>query len=286
MESKTNYTVVGLTVLLLIAGLLTAGLWLSIGFDQKEYKTYAVYMEEAVSGLSEDSLVKFNGVKVGMISDIELNKADPQQVRILVKIQEDTPITVSTQATLIAQGITGTTYLGLTATSSTTIPLEAKPGEQYPVIPYKSSFLNQLETTIDEISINMKRILSKENAEHLAQSLRNLDTVTSIFAKNSSALDRALHEFPGLIADIKSGVDHFSDMSHDVAVAGRQLNVTMKAGRNAIDKISQQAIPPAVILLRRLDLIAANLEQVSAELRQNPSIIIRGTAPLKPGPGE
>ena len=75
-------------------------------------------------------------------------------------------------------------------------------------------------------------------------------------------------------------------MSHDISAAGAQVSDAMRAGRNSIDKISQQAIPPAVILLRRLNLIAANLEQVSAEIRQNPAVIIRGSAPPKPGPGE
>lgn len=286
MESKANYTIVGLTVVILLAGLLTAGLWLSVGFDQKKYNDYIVYMEEAVSGLNEDSLVKFNGVKVGNISDIELNPADPQKVKIIVKIQEGTPITISTQATLIAQGITGTTYLGLSATSPSTVPLEAKPGEQYPVIPYKPSFLNQLEKTIDDISVSMKSILSKENTENLSKTLDNLEVISTVFANNNKALNKALQEFPALISEIRNSVGRFSDMSHDVATAGKQLNSTMKAGRNAIDKISQQAIPPAVILLRRLDLIAANLEQLSIELKQNPSVIIRGTAPPKPGPGE
>lgn len=286
MESKTNYTVVGLTVIILLTGLLTAGLWLSTGFDQKKYNYYTVYMEEAVSGLSEDSLVKFNGVKVGSISEIELNKTDPQQVKIILKIQEGTPISVSTQATLIAQGITGTTYLGLSATSPSTMPLMAKPGDKYPIIPYKSSFLNQLETTIGEVSDSMKRILSEENTKNLSKSLANLEKVTEVFAKNNKAINQTLNNLPGLITELRNSVGYFTKMSNDVAKAGKQLNVTMKSGRNAIDKISQQAIPPAVILLKRLDLIAANLEQVSVELRQNPSVIIRGAAPPKAGPGE
>ena len=75
-------------------------------------------------------------------------------------------------------------------------------------------------------------------------------------------------------------------MSHDISAAGFQLADTMRAGRNSIDKISQQAIPPAVVLLHRLNLIAANLEKVSEEMRQNPAVILRGSAPPKPGPGE
>ena len=75
-------------------------------------------------------------------------------------------------------------------------------------------------------------------------------------------------------------------MADDVSVAGKQFTKTMKAGKNSIDQISQQTVPPAVILLRRLDVIAANLEKMSAQMRENPAIIVRGSAPPKPGPGE
>ena len=38
--------------------------------------------------------------------------------------------------------------------------------------------------------------------------------------------------------------------------------------------------------MQRLNVIAANLEQVTNLMRQNPAVIIRGTDPERPGPGE
>ena len=144
MDSQTNYTLVGLAVLILSATLLSAALWLSVGFDRKKYDIYTVYMREAASGLSDDSVVKYNGVKVGVVNKIELNQFDPQQVKIELKIVAGTPITTSTHATLINQGITGTTYLGLSASSPSLFPLQKTPGEPNPVIPYTPSFFSQL----------------------------------------------------------------------------------------------------------------------------------------------
>ncbi len=286
MEAKTNYTIVGLAVLFLASSLLAAALWLSIGFDQKKYCLYTVYVHEPISGLSEDSVVKFNGVKVGFVNKIELSQLDPQAVKILLKIEENTPITTSTRATLITQGITGTTYLGLSATSSTFVPLQKTPGEPYPVIPYQASFFNLLEKNMTDISVGLKRVLSKKNAENLKKSLSNLQKITDIFADNNENLQKSLRDLPKLIAEFKVSAHEFGSMANDVAKAGRQVSSTMQAGRNSIDKISQQAIPPTVLLLRRLELIAANLEKTSAEMRQNPAVIIRGSAPPKPGPGE
>ena len=104
--------------------------------------------------------------------------------------------------------------------------------------------------------------------------------------QNNANLNKSLEGLPQLITELKSSAHQFNNTSRDISAAGAQLSSTMRAGRNSIDKISQQAIPPAVLLLRRLDLIAANLEKVSAEMRQNPAVMIRGSAAPKPGPGE
>lgn len=265
MESKVNYTLVGLAVLILTAGLLFFSLWLSVGFDQKKYNTYLVYIPEVISGLSDSSLVKYNGVTVGYISRIELNKVNPQEVKLTLQIEEGTPVTTSTQATLIAQGITGATFLGLSATSSTFTPLPPSNGSPYPIIPYQPSFMHRLEKNIDSLSESFQRILSDENAKNITKSLRDL---------------------PALLKAVNNSTQTFNIMAQSMSTAGTQVTHTMNAAKAGMDKITQQTLPPLDMLLNRLDAIAANLEKTSTDIRQNPAIIIRGTAPPHPGPGE
>ncbi|CZH37022.1 TPA: MCE family protein [Legionella pneumophila subsp. pneumophila] len=307
MESKTNYTIVGLAVLILTAGLLSAGLWLSVGFNQKEYTSYTVYLKESVSGLSVESPVKFNGVQVGYVKEIKLNKNDPRQVELLLNIEKSTPITTSTSATLISQGITGVTYVGLSAGSSELTPLRKMPGEPYPVIPSKPSLLNQLDAVLKEVAENVgavsekaQLIFNEENADNVRKSLANIERITEIIADKGQTIDSSLNnldvfvanmaktskQFPQLIKDLKTGISKFKSLADNMSAAGKDVSKTMIAGKNTIDQISQQAIPPAVILLRRLNTISANLEKVSNEMRQNPSVIIRGTKAPKLGPGE
>ncbi|TIF39114.1 MCE family protein [Legionella pneumophila] len=307
MESKTNYTIVGLIVLILTAGLLSAGLWLSVGFNQKEYTSYTVYLKESVSGLSVESPVKFNGVQVGYVKEIKLNKNDPRQVELLLNIEKSTPITTSTSATLITQGITGVTYVGLSAGSSELTPLRKMPGEPYPVIPSKPSLLNQLDAVLKEVAENVgavsekaQLIFNEENADNVRKSLANIERITEIIADKGQTIDSSLNnldvfvanmanaskQFPQLIKDLKTGISKFKSLADNMSAAGKDVSKTMIADKNTIDQISQQAIPPAVILLRRLNAISANLEKVSNEMRQNPSVIIRGTKAPKLGPGE
>ncbi len=307
MESKTNYTIVGLTVLILTGALLSAALWLSVGFNQKVYEFYTVYLRESVSGLSQDSPVKYNGVQVGFVKNIKLNKNDPRQVELTLSVEKGIPITTSTSATLISQGITGVTFIGLSAGSSDLTPIQKMPGEPYPVIPAKPSLFNQLDTILKEVSDNVskvseqaQRIFNEQNAAYIRNTLANVDQLTSIVAANSRTIDSSLksadvflanmakvsHDLPRILQDLKVGVNRFNAMAEDISLAGKSVSKAMVASKNTVDKISQQTIPPAVILLRRLNAISANIEKVSNEMRQNPSVVIRGTTPPKLGPGE
>ncbi|HRD69498.1 MAG TPA: MlaD family protein [Legionella sp.] len=307
MESKTNYTIVGVVVLVLTAGLLSTALWLSVGFNQKEYSLYTVYLHESVAGLNPESPVKFNGVQVGFVKKIKLNANDPRQVELTLSIEEDIPITTSTFATLISQGITGVTYVGLSASSADLTPIRQMPGEPYPVIPAKPSLFNQLDSILKEVSENVnkvsnqtQRIFNEENALYIKNSLANLDEFTGVIAKNSDNINRSLNsvdtflanmakvsnDFPAILKELKTGVNRFNSLAVDISEAGKNVSKTMVSGKNTIDKISQQTLPPALVLLRRLNAIAANLEKVSNDMRLNPSVIIRGTKPPQPGPGE
>ena len=307
MEAKTNYTIVGLAVLILTGALLATGLWLSVGFEQKKYHTYAVHIREAVAGLSEQSPVKYNGVKVGVVNKIQLNRHDPRQVVILLHIEEGTPITDSTSATLISQGITGTTYVGLSASTDNLTPLRALPGEPFPVIPAKPSLFHQLDMVLKEVSDSVNKVskqigevFTKDNIENVHQSLNNIKSVTHVFAENSEHINHSLKnvdtllknislaskEFPELTKELKQSLVKMQNMASSINTAGNKVSKTMESGKTTVDKISQEVVPTAVGLLRRLNHVTANLEKVSAEIRQNPAVILRGTTPPTPGPGE
>ena len=289
MESKANYTIVGLIVIILSAGLLSVGLWLSVGFDQKSYYLYTVYLHEPASGLSEDAAVKYNGVQVGFVKDIKLTKNDPRQVQLILSIEVGTPITTSTYATLIQQGITGVTHVGLSSTSSDLTPLQRMPGEPYPVIPARPSLLNQLDSILREVADNVtkvsnqvKRIFNKQNARYVRQILDNTEKVTQVIANNSKTLDQSLKRAEVLLDNMAKASKDFPELAKEMKKAGTSVSKAMISGRNAIDSLS----PEASALLHKLNAISKNLEKVSKEMRENPSVVIRGTTPPKPGPGE
>lgn len=300
MEEKTNYTIIGIIVIAMTTGLLAAIIWLSIGLHQKSYKTYTVYLHEAASGLNKDAAVRFNGVQVGFVKNIKLYKNDPRQVEISLNIEDTTPITTSTAATLISQGITGVTYIGLSAGSSDLKPLQKMPGEPYPVIPARPSLFNQLDSLLKEVSQSIdnfteeaQHIFNKENAKYVHGILANAEKFTGALANNSENLDKLMqniskssNNFPQIVKELQSSISKFKTMADSLSKAGLSVTSTMSSGKTTLDKMSLETLAPATLLLRRLNTIAANFEKISSEMRQNPSVIIRGTKPPKAGPGE
>lgn len=300
MESKTNYTLVGLVILILMVGLLSAILWLSVGFNQKQYSFYTVYLAESVSGLGEQSAVKFNGVQVGFVKKIQLDKHDPRKVQLTLSIEKDIPITVSTSATLISQGITGVTFIGLAANSPDLTPLPVAGGERFPVIPSRPSLFNQLDSILKQVSENIntlsekaQRIFNEENAKNVKKTLENLEKVTEVFSHNEANINNLITSTNAFMKDMADAsksfpnvVKHVNSAAIEMSKAGKSVSGAMNTGKDTVDQFSQQTIPSANLLIQRLNAIAANLEQVSNEMKQNPAVVIRGAKPRQSGPGE
>ena len=78
MESKINYTLVGLFVVLLLAGLTAFAFWLGKYGGEEEYDQYYTYFSESVAGLSTDTSVKYNGVDIGSVEHIGHKSGKPR----------------------------------------------------------------------------------------------------------------------------------------------------------------------------------------------------------------
>ena len=93
METKLNYALVGLFVIVLGGALLSAVLWLTVGgTEKKQYDRYLVYFTESVAGLNPKAPVKYRGVEVGRVATIEIDPGNPERVEIVLEIERGTPI--------------------------------------------------------------------------------------------------------------------------------------------------------------------------------------------------
>ncbi len=300
MDTKVNYTVVGIFVVLLGAALIGVIFWLSAERHSKVYNTYTVYMDEAVSGLNLQSSVKFNGVNVGYVDAMTLSIKHPQQVQVLLEIQQGAPVTTSTVATLMAQGVTGLTYIGLENKTADAPPLKSTKKPPYPVIKSEPSLLVQLNDALREITSNIKtlttsvsQVFNQKNQQHLSEILNNMAEFTHTLASNSADLDSAIQSAEHLLQNASHASNQFPQMMvqlrstlTSLKSASQQVKNTMGKAQTTIQAFNSQALPSAEAAIDKMNSVLSDIKQVSAQLKQNPSAIIRGRLPPPPGPGE
>ena len=300
MGNKVNYTIVGIFVIVLTAALIGGILFLSNTRRSAEYNTYLVYMNEAVSGLSIQAPVKYNGVDVGYVEDINLNTVNLQQVVLTLKIKRDTPITQSTVATLMSQGVTGITYVGLKATQTQSPPLTAAAGEPYPVIPSEPSLLVQLDTALREVTDNIKDIsqvflktFDQQNQTAIKQSLQNIAKVSQTLANSSKQIDnilqqtsKASNQFPTVMTQLSQTLKSAQQMTQQLTTTAKNVDSVMARSQVAVQNISDQTVPTFTQTLQKLNEVLNDAQQLTGELKENPGVLLRGKQLPPPGPGE
>jgi phospholipid/cholesterol/gamma-HCH transport system substrate-binding protein len=119
-----------------------------------------------------------------------------------------------------------------------------------------------------------------------AELLQHLEKLSNALANNNANIDKTLKDLPRLVNNFEVTAKRFTRMADSLYTAGNQVTVTMKSGKRSIDQISQQTLPNLSDLIQKMDRIALNMEAISSDMRRNPSVIIRGSTPIKPGPGE
>lgn len=280
MEPEVKYTVVGAAVIIALSGLVFFILWMTGGMGGEETKRFMIYFKEhSLSGLQKDSPVTMKGIRVGSVSDFRISSEDIQKVKVLIEVDESTPVRMDTEAVVSRNLLTGIANIEL-AHSTQESPLleDAEGGEEYPVIREgKSDFqavAESLPETMRKIRDALNRIgdlFSDENQENITGILINLNKLSAAFGDNSPHIDELLKDLPQFIRSLSS---ESGSLKADISEAARAVRV-------AADNISRQTTR----LGDQYYQTARTINEASEKFK-DPAAIIRGPKKDELGPGE
>ncbi len=251
MRSKSYYTMIGAAVIVLVLLAIFIGVWLEFGGSNEKYQQYQVLFSDPVDGLTEQSPVTYNGVNVGFVNHIAIDRNDHGKVLVTLSIKQGTPIVQGVYAQLMAKGITGLQFVSLRLKNGSDQPIVATSPGQLPMIPSKPSLLNSLmdkaakvTDDINEVTRQLTRLFSDENIQHLSRSMAQLDAVTErLNERTLPTMDHAM-----------------MNIDNAVLVANSSL-----------------------VELRQ---VLQKLKDLVSQMNANPAILLHGTVPQQPGPGE
>lgn len=198
MQSKVNYALVGLFMIVLFATLAGAVFWLTLGGDNKTFDRYRVYFRESVAGLNPKATVRYRGVQVGQVESIRLDSGNPDQVDVVLDIERGTPIRRNTTATLSTRGLTGVASVELSG-GGQSLPLEKEAGQDLPVIQAGPSLVarldeafNNIVDNVNSLSNRLERLLGDENQIAITRTLQHLDAITGAVADRADSIRQTL----------------------------------------------------------------------------------------------
>lgn len=242
METKANYVLIGGFTVLTVVFLLLFTLWATKFSTSRDWRSYEIIFNEAVTGLTEGSSVQYNGLSVGSVESLSLDEKDARKVIAILKLRKNTPVKVDTRARITQQGITGVPFILLSGGSPDAPLLEAAPGEDFPIIRTTPSALQNISDTATRLVERLDRLVSDANIRRISNTLENLDRTSETLAENRENIAQVLANTREATASLKT---------------------TLDTANGAISGIDQNLVRRLPALLDKLDATVAKLDSAA-----------------------
>ncbi len=312
METRANHVLIGAFTLAVIVLSVMFALWASKYSSDRQFNEFDVVFIEAVTGLSNGSIVQYNGINVGEVRKLSLDKNDPSKVIARVRVAEGTPVKTDTKAKLAFVGLTGVAQIQFTGGKAESALLINASKEKIPVIIAEESaiakLLNSTEditTTAADVLIRINRMLSDANVSKISKSLDNIEQITGTVAtqkqdiaslltdaRNAAAkLDSTLAKADSAMGKLDKGMDSldqnvFKELPKLVTSLEKTLSELEKLSTNAnglvddnreqINAFANQGLTQVGPTLSELRALIKDLNRLSTRLNENPAGLVLG----------
>jgi len=251
----------------LAAVLLAALAWYLLA--ARGFALYEIRSREAVSGLLPGAPVEFHGVEVGQVREVRL--ADPRNVRVLLAVRRDAPVSTATVATITGRGLatrgfTGYVYVSLEDRAGPAAPLAAPAQGGHPVIASSAGRTVSLDTSIGELNASVQRAtallegtLDRDTVAALKHSLASLEQVTRTLAANNQRIESFLA---------------------NAERASARMQPLLQSGDDVLRSLQGRILPQAQQTLVRIDELSASTRQRMGAILENTEDASTRLAPL------
>lgn len=210
MERNINFVYIGALFLSIVIAMVMFIFWIGGGnLNQKKYSQYIAYSPEGITGISMGTAVRYKGINVGKVKNIDFKKDNMDLIQIDLEIKSDIILKEGACITPETQGLAGNTFLSITQGEGKTL-------EQNGVLCFKKDFVGRLMNQIEEgggdvreILGNIKTILNDENAKNLQELIASLKVISKKLEQTQKYIDKLALSTQGTIeqinADLKRG---------------------------------------------------------------------------------
>jgi len=293
METRAHHLVIGSFAVGITLALVMFLLWIGKIQLNREFQYYDLVFQGSVAGLSVAGDVLYNGIKVGEITNIDLDPDNPDHVLVRVRVRKDTPVKNDSVASMDSQGLTGVASILISGGTEKAGPLTAGDKQQYPIIPTKKSTFQELFAGTPELINRGNKLLeraagflSDENQKVFADTLNDIHRLTKNLANASDRLDSITASVDELAKNtnvlIKGDAkETFADIR---GVAG-DIRQVMAEARGPLRDFARSGLPELLLLISDARQMIGTIDRAAQRFESSPSSILFGDKASEYNPG-
>ena len=290
METKANYTLIGLFTIAIVAAAFGFIYWFQHIDGAGERAVYRVLFSSSVSGLRTGSAVLFNGIRVGEVTSLTLSAENPNQVSAMIAVDKTVKLRPDTRAGIEFQGLTGIAAVALNGGSPGEPPLQ--PSAANPPT------LSASPASTQDVTQGAREVLQRiddfieENRASFRSTLQNIDTFSAALARNSKRLDDILagvENFTGdgknKAGDLAATTQSIRDLAQKLGELADNLDKRTDSITRGINTFTETGTKQVNTISRDLQRTLSTIDRTVNNIDKNPSRLLFGGSGSSSGTG-
>jgi phospholipid/cholesterol/gamma-HCH transport system substrate-binding protein len=236
METRANYVLIGLFTLVGFVGILGFLVWLTNSQLNQQYTHYQTRFT-SVSGLDRASTVRFAGLSVGQVTDLQLSPNRDGTVTVIMQVDANTPVRTGSTATITAQGVTGTSYIEISpGEPNQALLVDASPDE-IPEIPAAVGFLQSLTEDVPNLINEVQTLITDMQAVVGPENRQRVDTILSNLEDGSADIRETLDNFSKVASSVGTSVSDIATFTEGLSGITKSVEQTLEVADGALEAI-------------------------------------------------
>lgn len=295
METRANYVLIGAVTIGVAVAAMIFALWIAAFQVNRAYASYVIVFDGPVRGLARGGEVRFQGIKVGEVTDLRIDPKDASKVLARVRVDASTPVRTDSIGQLEPVGLTGVNLIQLT--NGVGQPFEQRMGQPPPRLKGEPSEIDKIVGAGASIAERTSRallaiqdLLTEENVERVARILEDIESVTQTLNEQRVVVADARRSVRELGAAAAAVETLARDSNLQVTAVGGQAQVALqeltgasRAGRLALERadsaaeiVTEQSLPDFTAAVQDVRRLTEAVDSLSAQLQRNPAQFVAG----------
>lgn len=212
METRARYTLIGLFLCAVALSGFFFVYWLnnSAGFGSRT--DYRVAFKGPAYGLIEGSSVLFNGIKVGEVTQLQLDASAPGEVIAIISVVTGTPIASDTTVGIESLSLMGTPAVALIGGAAGARPLAPGSNGQLPLLVSPPEASQDIMRAAKTTLLRVDGLIAK-NEQPITDAVANLKTFAEALGRNAGKVDKIADGLTGMFGNQQKPATTAVDLS-------------------------------------------------------------------------